>query len=395
MTERAQLGWRVSRDVWNRFVEHVGAKWGDQDFYLRFEIESAMREYLDEDKILARAEVLLREYTALHDLSSSTAVAAATKRYRGDETKLITHRVQRDLKERFQAFADDHNADSYGRLLAAALDAYADGGRARRLLDDIEALATDATTTGSTDNSVENTPDESDSTVDRVESDLSTDQESATTDGSSDDGPRVDPQTVLDIADGFAEARELRADALDRVVAREVGGDRETLDAYRAAVLEQLNMVAHPHEEGVYLTEQEREDRRLWADLDKAERIILLRRWLATDALSHGTAKTEWSYRDVIAAFEDRTSAGPSHQYAYDLMEAAADEPGFDYGSYRASSDQSRKVRLRVDIDRISRRILEWVVEHEDVDRSTVSRIADITTYGGGIDVSTEVTADE
>lgn len=52
-----------------------------------------------------------------------------------------------DLKDRFRIFANEHDAASYGRLLAAALNSYTDGGRERRILDDVERLLTGSAST--------------------------------------------------------------------------------------------------------------------------------------------------------------------------------------------------------------------------------------------------------
>jgi ppGpp synthetase/RelA/SpoT-type nucleotidyltranferase len=68
--ERVHLGWRIPEDVWATFEDYVVEKHGTTAEYLRFELEAAMREYLDEDDLLHEAEDLLREYTDLQGLSS-------------------------------------------------------------------------------------------------------------------------------------------------------------------------------------------------------------------------------------------------------------------------------------------------------------------------------------
>lgn len=159
VTSTVQLNWRVPVESWERFEDRVYEKHGETGPYLRFELEQAMREYLDEDGILAEAEELLREHTHLRGLSSS-ADTNGTARYTGADTKKVTHRINPDLKERFIAFAKEHDASSYGRLVAAALDSYAEGGRARRILEDVRRLveesSTGGTTRGSTAESDEN-----------------------------------------------------------------------------------------------------------------------------------------------------------------------------------------------------------------------------------------------
>jgi len=200
-----QLGWRVPAETWDAFETFVAEKHGATAGYLRFEVECAMREYLDEDDILADAEELLEEHADLRGLSSSTALVT-DDRYRGTTTRKVSHRISAGLKERFQIFADKHDASSYGRLLAAALDTYADGGRARRILDDVKRLVTGGTSTGTTTGSEESdastatepgTTAASEERLDQLA--LSTDGERGTNDGSTEE-IEPEPRNVIAIA---------------------------------------------------------------------------------------------------------------------------------------------------------------------------------------------------
>jgi len=372
MMDRTQLGWRIPQSAWDRFVDAVIEKHADQDLYLRVELESAMMEFLDEDDLLAEAEEILREHTPCSELSSSTA-AIATTRYQDDDTRLVTHRIRTELKERFQAFAKKHDAPSYGRLLAAALDSYARGGRAQRLLTDVKRVFSGsdsgATSSGSTTDSVEDSSTETNeagSSEGTVENSLSTAVRGATSTGSSGetgaDPERPDPMVVSDAVDevlsiegtNISDLFQFPRGTLDKAIARAAGaGDRETIDRYHDPVLEQLNASEHPHIDGVYITDWAREDECLWADLNKAERIVLLRRWAVAEAIRRGNRKQPYTYREVIDLFEKQCKAGPSHQYAYDLMEAAADEAGFTYGESSIGTN-STQVQLRVDVSSVS-----------------------------------------
>jgi hypothetical protein len=144
----------------------------------------------------------------------------------------------------------------------------------------------------------------------------------------------------------------------------------------------------------MYITEHGREERLLWADLDKAERLVLLRRWAVERAVQKGRQKEPFSYRDVQELFEEKAMAGPSHQYAYDLMEAAADEAGFKYGSYKVGSD-SKQVQLRVDVSSVRPEIINWIREETSLDPERVSVVADITSYTAGPTPAQDEAADD
>lgn len=407
MTSRVQLGWRVPEKSWNRFVEYVTEKHAEQSLYLRVEAESAMMELLDDDGLLAEAEELLEAHTDLSTLSSSTDGAIVTDRYQCG-TKLVTHRVRADLKERFKKFADKHDAASYGRLLAVALDTYADGGAARRVLNDINRLVDGATTTGSTDDSVENiasTSVESGSTDVSVESDsgdvetsLSTASGSATSSGSTD---KIDPVVVADAAaavreqDGEGDLRMFTKSILRDAIEQATGTDDEVVyERYRDAVLDQLNAGDHPHIDNVCIADRVREEETLWADLDKAERLVLLRRWAVREAIDNGERQRAFGYKDVTELFEKWAKAGPSHQYAYDLMDAAADEPGFEYGKFSIGT-QTPKAQLRVDVSEVDKSVLDWVRDETPLEPERIGVIADVTSYSAGPTPDQEAAADD
>lgn len=404
MTSRVQLGWRVPEKSWERFVEYVGEKHADQALYLRVEAESAMMEFLDDDGILADAHDLLQTHTDLSTLSSSTERALITDRYQRD-TKLVTHRVRADLKERFKKFADKHDAASYGRLLAAALDSYVDGGAARRLLNDVQRLVSGGPSDGSTEDSVENaaagtaesgsTNGSVESSSGTVEASLSTASASAPSSGSTD---TPDPMVVVDATDIMLEGSELRMfprAELEEAIAEAAGADdQDTFECYHDAVLEQLHAEAHPHIDGLYITEQAREEEMLWADLDKAERTVLLRRWLVAEAIQHSERQRGYTYTDVQDIFEKKAMGGPSHQYAYDLMEAAADEAGFEYGKFSVGT-QTPTTKLRVDVSKVSEEMLDWVHDECGLDPDRIGVIADVTSYSAGPSPDQEAAADD
>lgn len=405
MIERVHLGWRIPEDVWDPFQSFVAEKHGATAEYVRFELESAMREYLDEDDLLAEAEDLLREYTDLQGLSSSPGVASiGTDRYHG-ETTLVQHRVNSELKERFQVFADEHDADSYGRLLAAALDSYVDGGRERRILDDVERLLTEGASSVEApqgrDESTTEASGGAGSTTGRDESPLSSDTRGASSveADTGGDAVEVEARLVLGVLEELPDADTLAdtplpADEVDKAIARVVNlsGDAE-LAAYRKAVCDQLDLSPHPHKDALLVTDAYRDGHRLYADMDREEATFALRRFVALDAADNSVLKDGFEYTDVQELFEDHACGGaPSHDHAYTLMAAAGEQDGFEYGEYRGSK------QLRVDLSEVPEAVLEWVCDEaegfeEDLDALGVNgRLED---YSTGSPSGTEGVADD
>lgn len=350
MSDRTQLNWRVPVREWAQFERTVREKHGRLRPYTKFEIEEAMREFLDEDGLLAEAEDLLRTHTDLIELSSSTD-AYGTSYSRGGATRKVTHRVSAELKERFQIFADKHEATSYGRLLGAALRVYADGGRARRLLEDVEALVTGGTTDGSTDGSVES-----------QSGDLSTAGDRGTTPGP-DASPDVDAALVLEIAEDLPD--QFPTDLLRKKTVAKLQSEYDELperrlEAYTDAVVNSLGVVEHPVKEGVYIPEEDREDYTVFSDLEREEKEVYLRRILVAEALEDGRLKHAVGYKEVMALIDEYLHERPSTQHAYDLMEdSALASPAFSYGKRRGAS----RKQLQVDLTEVHDQTLAGAVD--------------------------------
>lgn len=350
MSDRTQLNWRVPVREWAQFERAIREKHGRLRPYTKFEIEEAMREFLDEDGLLAEAEDLLRTHTDLLELSSSTD-AYGTSYSRGGATRKVTHRVSAELKERFQIFADKHEATSYGRLLGAALRVYADGGRARRLLEDVEALVTGGTTDGSTDGSVES-----------QSGDLSTAGDRGTTPGP-DASPDVDAALVLEIAEDLPD--QFPTDLLRKKTVAKLQSEYDELperrlEAYTDAVVNSLGVVEHPVKEGVYIPEEDREDYTVFSDLEREEKEVYLRRILVAEALEDGRLKHAVGYKEVMALIDEYLHERPSTQHAYDLMEdSALASPAFSYGKRRGAS----RKQLQVDLTEVHDQTLAGAVD--------------------------------
>jgi hypothetical protein len=173
--------------------------------------------------------------------------------------------------------------------------------------------------------------------------------------------------------------------------------DEDLIATYATAVVDQQNLVEHPEQDDptVYITETRREEGVFWSDLDKKGRAKHLRRLLVRKALEAKTRCLGFTYSDaqtgngVQEAFERDLHHRPSVQYAYDLMEHAANQhdehdvdeetSGFTYGTHRGQK------KLRVNIANVASRIVEDVLdEWEHLDRQNLARNGLITSYTSG-----------
>lgn len=405
MGGRVQLGWRVPRDERDAFIRHVEDKWGEAASYLRFEIESAMHQYLDRDAELADAERLLRERLDARDLSSSSAGGdRLSRRVDHSDTVLLTHRVNPGLKDEFAAYADQNTDESYGAVLSRALNAYRDGGRATRVKEAAERLITGATSTGSTaasdETSTADASHRSGSTVATDENGLDCRRHQRGSTGASDEHRRtrernqagstdagdessdeseavtVDPETVVEIADGLPD--EFPEQLLEQRIRDAVADTDAAVAAFRDPVVNHTGLVSHPYQE-LYITPENRERSLLYCDMDRAERVERLRELLVTHTLERGKRTNYWEYTDVIDRFAEEYGAGPSHDYAYTLMERAGELDGFRYGRHRG------RVRLRVDIHDVPRDRIKPIVEgNDELDPRSLTMDGLVTAYSAG-----------
>lgn len=424
----------------------VRDKWGDTGPYVRFEIESAMREFLDCDDRLADAEDLLGQYLDAQGLSSSTEALTWTADH--SDTIKLGHRVNAKLKDEFTSVANTHFSDSLGAVLAHALNAYRDGGRARRILEDVKQLVTGGASSGTTavaDESVseprqnggassgttvdadERTtnfdesgsgsagpssgttvgPDESGSelrqnsgpssgtTTVTDERTTGPDERSSGTAGTSsgttvgsDERVAVEPHRVVAIADELPD--EFPAKLLEATIRETVGDSDAAVEAYTEPVVDYANVVEHPHQSGLYISATRRQDSTFWCDLNRELRAARLRRLVVLDAFESNTQLHKIDYKKVMELFETNLCEGPSHDYAYTLMEDAAKLDGFQYGYYRGQK------QLRVDVQTVKQEIVDDVLEENpylDPDELTVNGL--ITGYTAGVVPRQEGVADD
>lgn len=141
------LDWWVDADEYERFTEWVEEKHGYRGRYVAFEIEGAMRAFLDED-----------DGAAVEELSGRLVDAAGLSRGGGREkrkqssTRKVRARVNPEIADRFRSYVDTTNwekdprvgKDTYGCVLGAALSEHRDGGRSSRVREQLERVVEDA-----------------------------------------------------------------------------------------------------------------------------------------------------------------------------------------------------------------------------------------------------------
>lgn len=380
MSHRPCLGWHALVAEWEPFVDHVVEKWGEKDGYLRFELESAMREFIDGDADLVEAEQLLRRYMDARELSSSSDAACGIS-LEGD-TKKVMQRVQEDLKDEFKKHAKKRYDANLGVVLSRALRSYRMGGRKQRVKDLVHQLTTDGIagdTMADSDESVSESQDVRDTTGGSDESlvgaDESTRDTTAGADESSagvDESTRVDAMLVSDIAGQLEDAFTI--DKLHKQIAMHAGGAQETIDLYSEAVIAYENVVEHPVNDGLYIPPEQRENMTVYDDLDRGERVETLRELLVVEALEDRKKTRGITYSDVQDLFDEHLHGAPSHDYAYKLMAgddgaAAADAAGFGY------EDTDNPHLLTVDVTEVAEQYLLPAAEYEDVDETLVEAL--------------------
>ena len=217
MTDFEPVGWNVPADEFDRFTKWVGEK---HDGYtaarLGFEVEEAMRAFLDED---AGASVETTS-KALLEAPGHSSDATGEKTPSG-ETRHVACRINPELKRRFRSRVDKlkENRDSrdrtltYGRALGIALRDHRDGGRWRRVGDDLDRIRDD---------------------VEAVLSELDEDG----------DGLTGREKKRLKIRRRLSDMGEFTQYDLEDVIA-DVAGET-VIDDYRPTVLEEMDVVEHP-----------------------------------------------------------------------------------------------------------------------------------------------------
>ena len=371
VTSREGLGWRIPRSERDSFVQFVEEKWGCTDTYVRFELESAMREFLDKDDILYEAEQLLRDHLKSQGLSSSPPVIPDERTDHSDTVQL-GYRVNSELKAEFAAFAKQHYDQNFGAILTRALNSYRDGGRRRRVLEKIHHLVTSGIAPDTTTDADENADHMS-------RGDESLNQESPQSGGSaenllnsqslpdqypdtatpSDDNADVDAMAVSEIAGKLGDC--FTREELMQAIAKTQDGNPETIELYTEAVTAYENVVEHPANDALFIPEEKRAEITVYSDLDLEERAEKLRKLIIREALKKQVRFYQATYTEVQDLFDEDLDDAPSHDYAYTLMEAAAEESGFAY------EKRNGQKQLCLDLQPVQRHTIEEVADHPEV----------------------------
>lgn len=423
MTRNPQLSWRVPRSAWNKLVDFVNEKWGEEGVYIRFELESAMREYLDQDETLAEVEAVIRSALDHQGLSSSSV--SSTRHADNPPKKKVQTRVNPDLQDEFKAFIDDTSTRHYGDALAHAINEYVSNGRSERILNGLKRLlgltneadgGRPSSTEGIADSSGK--PDESppretlssqqtqpncgtsgkpnESTTQAQLSPTCSPGTSPANDenavGLQKDSVNTDPTAVNRIIEelngGSGDISSIGLVDVKSTIANVVNDGRNAvIDAYYEATIDQLGLVEHPYNDKVLLTDSAREEMDLYCDMDKTDRVERLRELIVKKALENGNKQCRLKYTDVQEIFEDEHGCGPSHDYAYDLMELAANENGYRYNT------SSHPSRLEVRLGDAPAYIVNAAIDELDWDTpKTATTEADIRSYSSHTPTATNQT---
>lgn len=146
MTGRPEIQWHVPFDEWERFLRHVERENVEIKGYVSREVERAMREYVDADEW---AEIEERVDRLIEAAGRSPAVLGKKKSLAdppsAEDTTKVRCRVDARLKEEFAGYAKRHYPEeTLGVVLARALRARRDGGRAGRVERKLDRVQEDA-----------------------------------------------------------------------------------------------------------------------------------------------------------------------------------------------------------------------------------------------------------
>ncbi|RLM94359.1 hypothetical protein D3D01_15975 [Haloarcula sp. Atlit-7R] len=190
----------------------------------------------------------------------------------------------------------------------------------------------------------------------------------------------------MDIAEGLDD--QFTESQLAKTIAKTVSGDSETVQNYIEAVAEYKNCVKHPYSP-VYIPKSERDKRTFWCDLNRETRAVRLRRLIVKSALEAGQERHACTYREVQDMFEQNLGKGPSHDYAYTLMEIAGNGEGFRYGEFRGQK------QLRVNIRKVTQSLINEVTENYPVSVEGITVNGEVTAYTADTPPQQEGAADD
>lgn len=322
MTSYPKVGWRVPSGEYERFRECVRDKHGEYKRYAAYEIESAMREWLDSDDYHDLEDLVTR----LVEAAGRTPTDYSHKKYSadaldGEETTYVQIRINPELKDEFKADTKENSEYGYGVTLGHALCEYRQGGRAKRLEERLGRVADDA------------------------EKLLS---EFADTDGA-DTGLSLREKRTIAICNRLSgpQGSEFLKDDLHDAIAAVAGDSEPTLREYEEQVLDRLDVALHPNASSLYIPRERAEEiaetndspssdipafeRKDYADLSKEEKVDGIRIELARKAQKRSNGKSKITASAVNEnVFNDYASPG----HIYDLMRIAGNTTGYDFTTH-------------------------------------------------------------
>jgi hypothetical protein len=312
MRDLVMLDWMTPERPWTVFCHTVESEHGSLEGYLGRKVTDAMDEFAEADG-----------YERVEDLVDRLVQAAgrtpgevpkeknpASSDLSQLPTTRVTVRVDRDVKERFKAAAEESAYDSYGVALGRALQLYCEGGRAARLEGKLDRV------------------------VDDAESLL------AELDSSADDDTlgKVD-RNVIQICNRLTEEftdAELNSEIHD-VAGNGPRVSDPTLEKYRDLVTERLGVERHPSAETVWVPSHKASQyapdglpdvcRRPVQNLDREQRTRRLRLALGCRAARQGNGYARTDSTEIgIDVFDDNLTKAT----VLSIMNEAALEDGYE-----------------------------------------------------------------
>lgn len=379
-TQTDYLNWYVPQNVWDLFEGYIAKNHVKTGIYYRFELEQAMKKYADIGGSNYNPRQLLRKHTDLLDDSSTDVSIEPLFDLNDSETTKVRRPVRSDIKETFQRWVDENSDYSYGKALSRAIIEYLTTLESQILNDIIlNQKSSSMSKDIAVESIVENTTLSEAEVYSRL-TNLSIDERSGHRSMSTEMLTKIRNKLYSKLKiDEIDEVTGMIASDVIKSTIQSATGYRDC-DNYIEQVCDMLNLVPHPDPKykNQYVTESRAKEIRneltLWDDLNRDEKIVLLRRWSVREVLkqdqtqgafTYANSDPRDSYPSVRELFIEETGHEPSHQFLYDIMRDAAEADGFEFGTFHDEK------KLRVNVDAVNPGIIEWVSSNTPVEVKT------------------------
>lgn len=325
MRDLVMLDWMVPKRPWRVFCHTIEAENNTLEGYLGREATVAMDEFAEEDGY-ERVEDLVDQL--VQAAGRTPAARSKEKNSLSDlsqlDTTRVTVRVDRDVKERFKAAADQSAYDSYGIAFGRALQLYCEGGRAARLEDKLDRVVDDAEALLS-----ELDESETDTSLGKVDRNVI--------------------QICNRLTDEFTD-QELNSEIHDIAGTGPKVTD-PTLEKYRDLVSERLDVERHPNADTVWIPSERVDDYvpedlpeecyRSVSNLSRSQRVRRIHLTLGRRAARQGSGYARATSTEIRSdVFNDELTKST----VLELMNAAALEDGYKL------DESTRPTTLTVDL---------------------------------------------